>query len=64
VADFNLLEFGDDVVIGDEVHLSGHTVEGGVVKTAPLCLGNNVTIGAEASWRLASKPAMAARWAR
>jgi acetyltransferase-like isoleucine patch superfamily enzyme len=45
VTDFNLLEFGDDVVIGDEVHLSGHTVEGGVVKTAPLCLGNNVTIG-------------------
>jgi hypothetical protein len=45
VTDFNLLRFGDDVVIGDEVHLSGHTVEGGVVKTAPLYLGNNVTIG-------------------
>jgi hypothetical protein len=36
VTDYNLLEFGDDVVIGDDVHVSGHTVEGGVVKTAPL----------------------------
>ena len=33
VADYNLLEFGDDVVIGDGVHLSGHTVEHGVLKT-------------------------------
>jgi serine acetyltransferase len=45
VADYNLLEFGDDVVIGDDVHVSGHTVEDGVVKTAPLRLGRNVTIG-------------------
>jgi acetyltransferase-like isoleucine patch superfamily enzyme len=45
VTDYNLLEFGDDVVIGDGVHLSGHTVEGGVVKTAALRLGRNVTIG-------------------
>ena len=33
VSDYNLIECGDDVVIGDAVHLSGHTVEGGVVKT-------------------------------
>lgn len=45
VSDHNLLEFGDDVVIGSEVHLSGHTVEGGVVKTARVRLGRNVTIG-------------------
>jgi hypothetical protein len=45
LTDYNLLEFGNDVVIGGDVHLSGHTVEGGVVKTAPLRLGNNVTIG-------------------
>jgi non-ribosomal peptide synthetase-like protein len=45
VTDYNLLEFGDDVVIGDDVHLSGHTVEGGVVKTARLRLGSHVTIG-------------------
>jgi acetyltransferase-like isoleucine patch superfamily enzyme len=45
VTDYNLLEFGDGVVIGDDAHLSGHIVEGGVVKTAPLCLGSNVTIG-------------------
>ena len=29
VSDHNLLTFGDDVVIGAEVHLSGHTVEAG-----------------------------------
>jgi len=28
ISDHNLLEFGDDVVIGSEVHISGHVVEG------------------------------------
>ena len=45
VSDHNLLEFGDDVVIGGDVHLSGHTVEGGFVKTATVRLGDRVTIG-------------------
>ncbi|MFO1520068.1 MAG: hypothetical protein U1F57_10460 [bacterium] len=45
VTDHNLLEFGDDVVIGSEVHLSGHTVERGLVKTARVRLGNGVTVG-------------------
>jgi acetyltransferase-like isoleucine patch superfamily enzyme len=45
VSDHNLLEFGDEVVIGSDVHLSGHTVEAGVVKTAGVRLGRGVTIG-------------------
>lgn len=45
VSDHNLLEFDDHVVIGDGVHLSGHTVERAVVKTAPVRLGRGVTIG-------------------
>jgi serine acetyltransferase len=45
ISDHNVLEFGDDVVIGAEVHLSGHTVEAGVVKTAHVRLGRGVTIG-------------------
>jgi acetyltransferase-like isoleucine patch superfamily enzyme len=45
VTDHNLLDFGDDVVIGGDVHLSGHTVEGGVVKTAGVELGQGVTVG-------------------
>ena len=45
ISDHNLLEFGDEVVIGADVHLSGHTVEGGVLKTAGVRLGRNVTIG-------------------
>ena len=45
VSDYNLIECGDDVVIGAAVHLSGHTVEAGVVKTARVRLGDNVTIG-------------------
>ena len=45
VVDYNLLDFGDDVVIGDGVHLSGHTIEGGVLKTARVRLGRGVTIG-------------------
>ncbi|MBZ5559972.1 MAG: hypothetical protein LAO77_22150 [Acidobacteriia bacterium] len=45
VSDYNLIECGDDVVIGGGVHLSGHTVEAGLVKTARVRLGDNVTIG-------------------
>jgi acetyltransferase-like isoleucine patch superfamily enzyme len=45
VSDYNLIECGDDVVIGGSVHLAGHTVEAGVVKTARVRLGSNVTIG-------------------
>lgn len=45
LSDYNLLEFGDDVVIGSDVHIAGHTVEAGVVKTAVVRLGAGVTIG-------------------
>jgi acetyltransferase-like isoleucine patch superfamily enzyme len=45
VGDYNLLECGDDVVIGGGVHLSGHTVEGGVVRTSRVRIGSRVTIG-------------------
>ncbi len=45
ISDHSLLEFGDDVVIGESVHLSGHTVEGGVVKTGRVRLGRGVTVG-------------------
>jgi acetyltransferase-like isoleucine patch superfamily enzyme len=45
ISDHCLLEFGDGVVIGENVHLSGHTVEGGVVKTGRVRLGRFVTVG-------------------
>jgi acetyltransferase-like isoleucine patch superfamily enzyme len=45
VNDHNLLEFGDRVIIGGDVHLSGHTVERGVVRTARVRLGDHVTVG-------------------
>jgi acetyltransferase-like isoleucine patch superfamily enzyme len=45
VSDYNLIECGDDVVIGGDVHMSGHTVEAGVVKTARVRLDHDVTIG-------------------
>jgi acetyltransferase-like isoleucine patch superfamily enzyme len=45
ISDHNMLEFGDGVVIGEGVHLSGHTVEGGVVKTGHVRLGRFVTVG-------------------
>lgn len=48
VTDHCLLEFGDDVVIGSGVHLSGHTVERGVVRTAPVRIGAGSTIGVNA----------------
>lgn len=45
ISDHNMLDFGDGVVIGESVHLSGHTVEGGVVKTGYVRLGRGVTVG-------------------
>ncbi|MEW5918786.1 MAG: hypothetical protein AB1762_20460, partial [Gemmatimonadota bacterium] len=45
VIDHNLLEFGEGTVIGADVHLSGHTVEHGVVLTGHVRLGRNVTLG-------------------
>ena len=45
LSDYNLIECGDDVIIGADAHISGHTVEAGVVKTAGVRLGRNVTIG-------------------
>lgn len=45
LSDHNLITCGDDVVIGAGVYLSGHTVERGLVKTAPVRLGQGVTIG-------------------
>ena len=48
VTDHCLLEFGDDVVIGSGVHLSGHTVERGIVRTAAVKIGAGSTIGVNA----------------
>ncbi len=45
IMDHNLLELEDGVVIGAAAHLSGHTVEAGLVKTGAVHLGRNVTIG-------------------
>lgn len=45
ISDHNMLELGDGVVIGESVHMSGHTVEGGVVKTGRVRLGRGVTVG-------------------
>lgn len=45
ISDHNMLVMGDGVVIGESVHMSGHTVEGGVVKTGYVRLGRGVTVG-------------------
>lgn len=45
VMDHNLLDFGDHVVVGADVHLSGHIVEHGLLKTAPVRLGAGTVIG-------------------
>lgn len=45
IADFDMLDLGDGVVIGADVHLSGHTVEAGVLTTGRVRLGRGVTVG-------------------
>ena len=64
ISDHNMLEFGDGVVIGESVHLSGHTVEGGVVKTGHVRLGTVRDRRTRAAWwASASTPARSARLA-
>ena len=43
--DHNLLDFADGVMIGSDAHVSGHVVERGLLKTAPVRLGRNTLIG-------------------
>lgn len=45
VIDHELLSFGDGTVIGHDVHLSGHTVEDGRLRTGSVRVGRGVTIG-------------------
>ena len=45
ISDQCMLDLGDGVVIGESVHLSAHTVEGGIVKTGRVRLGRFVTVG-------------------
>jgi len=64
VTDHNLLEFGDDVVIGEGAHVSGHTIEGGRLKTAPVRLGSQVTIGLQSIVGIGVEAGWAFKWAR
>jgi acetyltransferase-like isoleucine patch superfamily enzyme len=43
--DHNLLDLGDGAVVGSDAHVSGHIVEGGVLRTAPVRIGRGATIG-------------------
>lgn len=43
--DHNLLDFADDVVIGSDAHVSGHTVEHGMLRTGRVRLGTGTVIG-------------------
>jgi non-ribosomal peptide synthetase-like protein len=45
IADQNLLEIGDDTVIGGDVTLVCHAAERGRLVTAPVRIGRNVTVG-------------------
>jgi acetyltransferase-like isoleucine patch superfamily enzyme len=45
IADQNLISIGDDTVIGGDVTLIGHAVEGPNLVTAPVKIGSNVTVG-------------------
>lgn len=45
VADCNLITIGDDTVIGGDATLIAHAVEGPNLVTAPVKIGNRVTVG-------------------
>lgn len=45
VGDSNLIEIGDDTVIGGDVTLVAHSAERGMLVTAPVKIGRRVTVG-------------------
>lgn len=45
IGDANLIEIGDDTVIGGDVTLIGHSAERGNLVTARVKIGSNVTVG-------------------
>ncbi len=45
IGDSNLIEIGDDTVIGGDVTLIGHSAEHGNLVTAPVKIGSHVTVG-------------------
>ena len=45
IGDSNLIEIGDDTVIGGDVTLVGHSAERGNLVTARVKIGSNVTVG-------------------
>lgn len=45
ISDHNLLDIADDVVIGADVHLAGHTVERGIVRTGSVRIGRGAMVG-------------------
>jgi len=45
IADSNLIEIGDDSVIGGDATLVGHAAERGMLMTAPVKIGKRVTVG-------------------
>jgi acetyltransferase-like isoleucine patch superfamily enzyme len=45
MADQNLIEIGDDTVVGGDVTLVCHSAERGHLVTAPVSIGRGVTIG-------------------
>ncbi len=45
IGDSNLIEIGDDSVIGGDVTLVAHSAERGVITTAPVKIGSRVTVG-------------------
>lgn len=45
LSDHNLLDVGDDVVIGADAHISGHTIEHGRLKTGTVRIGRGATVG-------------------
>lgn len=54
VTDHCNIQLGDDVVIGAGVHMSAHTVEGGVVRIAPIKIGAGSTIGVNSHIQIGS----------
>lgn len=48
IFDSNLIEIGDDTVIGGDVTLIGHTAEGGRLVTGRVRIGRRVTVGVRA----------------
>ena len=64
LTEFDLVDIGDDAVVGRDVSLQTHLFEDRVMKMSTLRIGNGATVGTARSCSTTPSSATVSRWSR